>query len=106
MVFPVLALAGLIGILVFLRRPDRELPAFLSSCAFIVGMLTSAAFGVFPYVLPSDTNPDLGLTIFNSAAPQYGLKVGLVWWIPGMLLAALYSTYVYRRFAGKVQVRE
>jgi len=46
-VFPALALAGLVGI-----RLGGEAKPFLASCAYIVGMLTSAAFGVFPYVLP------------------------------------------------------
>jgi cytochrome bd ubiquinol oxidase subunit II len=96
--FPALALAGLIGV----RLIKDELKSFLASCAFIVGMLTSAAFGVFPYVLPSNADPALGLTIYNTAPAEYGLKVGLVWWIPGMILAGLYSVYVYRKFGGKV----
>ena len=79
-----------------------ELRAFLSSCVYIAGMLTSAAFGLFPYVLPSNGNAANGLTIWNSAPAEYGLKVGLAWWIPGMALAGLYSVFVYRRFAGKV----
>jgi cytochrome bd-type quinol oxidase subunit 2 len=28
----------------------------------------------------------------------------LTWWIPGMVLALIYVTYVYRRFAGKVRL--
>ncbi|MCL5746541.1 MAG: cytochrome d ubiquinol oxidase subunit II [Acidobacteria bacterium] len=102
-VFPALALAGLLGILRFLTRGD-DLKAFLSSCAYIAGMLTSAAFGVFPYVLPSNTDPKLGLTIYNTATGQYGLVVGLMWWIPGMILALGYFVFAYRRFAGKVQL--
>jgi cytochrome d ubiquinol oxidase subunit II len=66
-------------------------------------MLTSAAFGVFPYVLPSNRNPELGLTIYNSAAAPYGLKVGLTWWIPAMILALGYFVFTYRHFAGKVR---
>ena len=69
-------------------------------------MLTSAAFGVFPYVLPSNTDPNLGLTIYNTAPAAYGLMVGLAWWIPGMILAGIYSTFVYRKFGGKVRVDE
>jgi len=69
-------------------------------------MLTSAAFGVYPYVLPSNTDPRLGMTVFNVAAPEYGLKVGLAWFIPGMILVAAYFFYVYRRFAGKVRLDE
>jgi cytochrome d ubiquinol oxidase subunit II len=69
-------------------------------------MLTSAAFGVFPYVLPSNQDASRGLTVFNSAAAPYGLTVGLFWWIPGMLLALAYAFFLYRRFAGKVVLSE
>ena len=102
-VFPILALAGLIGIRVKSGGP-KELAAFLCSCLFIIGMLTSAAFGVYPYVLPSNSNPALSLTVSNTAAPLYGLKVGLVWFIPGMLLAIGYFVYTYRSFSGKVNL--
>ncbi|HEY1758425.1 MAG TPA: cytochrome d ubiquinol oxidase subunit II [Bryobacteraceae bacterium] len=96
-VFPLLAIAGFVGM-----RLHGELAAFLSACAYLVGMLTSAAFGVFPYVLPSVPTPDFGLTVYNAAPAVYGLQVGLAWWIPGMALATGYSVFVYRRFAGKV----
>ncbi len=96
-VFPLLAVAGFMGM-----RRRGELAGFLSSCAYLVGMLTSAAFGVFPYVLPAAPARELGLTIYNSAAADYGLKIALAWWIPGMLLAASYTAFVYRKFAGKV----
>lgn len=99
-IFPVLAVFGLICT----RFVRDELKSFLGSCVYIVGMLTSAAFGVFPYVLPSNISPASGLTIYNTAPAEYGLKVGLAWWIPGMILAGLYSVVVYRKFAGKVNV--
>jgi len=105
-VFPALALAGLYGALRYGQASGSELKAFLFSCLYIAGMLTSAAFGVFPYVLPSNTSPDLGLTVYNSAASSYGLKVGLAWWIPGMILATGYFVFLYRRFAGKVRLEE
>jgi cytochrome d ubiquinol oxidase subunit II len=98
-VFPILALTGFAG----MRWPKSELKAFLWSCVFLAGMLTSAVFGVFPYVLPSNISPPLGMTIYNAATAEYGLRAGLAWWIPGMLLAACYSVFVYRKFAGKVR---
>ena len=104
-VFPLLALVGLFGMRWFARKQD-EVKAFLSSCAYIVGMLTSAVFGVYPYVLPSNSDPNLGITLYKAAAPLYGLTVGLAWWIPGMLLVTAYFVFTYRHFAGKVQLEE
>ena len=100
-VFPALTLAGLFFVLRNLQL-GNHLRAFLGSGLFIVGMLTSAAFGVFPMVLPSNTDSALSLTIHNAAASRYGLGVALMWWIPGMLLALAYAYFLYRRFAGKV----
>jgi cytochrome d ubiquinol oxidase subunit II len=100
-VFPAIALAGLAGMFWFTHSAnDRN--AFLSSCAYLLGMLTSVVFGVYPLVLPASTNPDYSLNIWNSAAPHYGLVVGLWWWIPGMILATGWSVFSYRRFAGRV----
>jgi len=100
-IFPILAAAGLIGMRILSLR-GKDLAAFLASSLYLIGMLTSAAFGVFPYVLPSNVDPAAGLTVTNAAAAEYGLYIGLAWWIPGMILAALYSFFVYRHFSGKV----
>ncbi|HKF12390.1 MAG TPA: cytochrome d ubiquinol oxidase subunit II, partial [Xanthobacteraceae bacterium] len=82
------------------RRQDKA--AFLSSSLYLTGMLASVAFGVFPNVLPSNATPDFSLTIYNAAAADHGLRVGLFWFIPGMALATAYSIFAYRHFAGKV----
>ena len=103
-VLPVLALAGLAGVGYFnFRRHDRA--AFLSSGAYIVGMMTSTVFAVYPNVLPA-INPENSLTIYNSSASQYGMSVGLVWWSIGMVLAATYFVILYRLFRGKVRLED
>jgi len=99
-ILPALAIAGLAGVQFELRR-GKELNAFLASCAYLLGMLTSVVFGVYPMVLPA-RNPAYSLTVASAKAGAYGLKIGLVWWIVGMLLATGYFVYVYRTFAGKV----
>jgi cytochrome d ubiquinol oxidase subunit II len=104
-VFPLTAASGLAGVAWSLRGgwPRR---AFAASCLYLAGMLASAAFGLYPYVLPARPDPALGLTAQAAAAPGRGLAIGLAWWIPGMLLACGYTLYVYRRFAGKVSLDE
>ena len=95
--FPLIAVLGLIMIKAF-----SGLRAFIGSCVFLAGMLTSVVFGVYPLVLPSNGDPALSLTIDNAAAPPYGLEVGLIWFIPGIALATSYFIYTYRSFTGKV----
>ncbi|MGB6431619.1 MAG: cytochrome d ubiquinol oxidase subunit II [Candidatus Acidiferrales bacterium] len=103
-VFPALAILGLAGIAWFSYR-GAERNAFFGSCAYLLGMLTSAAFSLYPYVLPASTDPAFGLTVHNAMAPEYGLRIGLIWWFIGMALATAYTVHAYRRFAGKVDAR-
>ncbi|MEP7363546.1 MAG: cytochrome d ubiquinol oxidase subunit II [Acidobacteriota bacterium] len=105
-VFPLLTLAGLVVIAVSLRRKGGELHAFLGSCLFIVGMLTSAANSVYPFVLPARPDPQRGLTIFNSSTSDYGLSVALYWWVPALVLTTAYFVFLFRRFKEKVEVVE
>src|SRR6267143_1468808 len=85
-VFPLLALTGIAGVS-FALRGHNERKAFLASCAYLTGMLTSVVFGVYPMVLPA-RNTVYSLTVRTARAGEYGLKIGLVWWIIGMILAA------------------
>jgi cytochrome bd ubiquinol oxidase subunit II len=101
-VLPLVAVAGLLGMVYFsLRGRDRE--AFLSSSAYIVGMLASTVFGVYPKVLPAVDEAN-SLTVQNASASTYGMTVGLVWWSIGMVLAVVYFTVIYRLFRGKVRL--
>ncbi len=105
-VFPAIAVAGLLSIFVFSRGATGELKSFLGSCAFIIGMLSSVVSGLFPYVLPSNIDPSKGLTIYNTATYGPTMSIGIFWWLPGILLAIGYATFVYRRSAGKVELDE
>jgi cytochrome bd ubiquinol oxidase subunit II len=102
-VFPLLAVTGLFSVQICLSA-FLDLWAFLGSALFITGLLCSAAFGLFPLLLPAVPDAGLSLTIHNVAAPHYGLAIGFMWWIPGFVLALAYSTFVYRHFRGKVAV--
>jgi len=107
--FPVSYLLPLVAVTAtvasrFFTARARELPAFLGSAFFLVFMLVSAVFSLYPLVLPAAGNPDASLTVFNASGPPYALRVALFWWIPGMILVAGYTTYVYRQLGGKVRL--
>jgi cytochrome d ubiquinol oxidase subunit II len=102
-IFPVIGLLSWIGG-VYYRAKHNDTRAFLSSTAFIAGMAASTAFGLFPNVLPASTDPQHSLTVYNTAAPAYGLGVGLVWWIIGMAIAVGYFAYLFYSFRGKLKL--
>jgi cytochrome d ubiquinol oxidase subunit II len=100
-VFPLLGVAGLVGAFVFVRR-GRDRATFYATSTYLVGMLSSAAFGLYPYVLPSSTDPTRGMTVVSARAGETALRTGLWWWVPGIALAITYQAWAYRRFRGKV----
>ena len=95
LVFPALALAGLIGQFV-LQRARRWGPAFAASSVFIVGMLTTMASGLYPSILPARQHRPFGLTIYNAASSDHALTVALRWWSLGIALAVAYFIVAYR----------
>ena len=104
-IFPVVAIAGLLGMKYF-NRIETARRAFGCSCCYVAGIAGSVSFGVYPYLLISDAAPRFGLTIYNSAAPSHSLIVGLGWFVPGLILAIVYMVMTYRSFAGKVSPEE
>ncbi|QYJ15456.1 Cytochrome bd-II ubiquinol oxidase subunit 2 [Rubrobacter xylanophilus DSM 9941] len=100
LVLPLLALAGLAG-MILLPLSGRDRPAFFASGAYVLGMLGSTVFAVYPRVLPA-VDPQNSLTIQNAASSDYSQAVGLAWWSIGMVLAAVYFVLIYRLFRGKV----
>ena len=97
LVFPLLALAAFAGQLVYQRR-DLWLRAFVASSLFIVGLLTTMAAGLYPYILPARAGRPNGLTVDNAASGHHALTTAIVWWPLGMLLAAVYFVFAYRMF--------
>jgi cytochrome d ubiquinol oxidase subunit II len=88
--------------IVIAMRKRSELGAFVSSCVYLVAMLCGAAAGLYPVLLPS-TNPAMpSITIASAISGSYTLRVGLVWWSIGTMLAIMYFCIVYWLFRGKV----
>ena len=101
---PVIVFAGL-GVMLWANPKGKEKLAFIASSLYITGMMVGAAFALYPVVLPA-RDRQYSLTIYNTAAGSYGLRVGLVWWTLGAVLAVAYFVFLYRMFRGKVQVGE
>jgi cytochrome bd ubiquinol oxidase subunit II len=103
LLLPVLAFGGFIAARLWLERaPGR---AFVASGAFIAGLVLSAAFAMFPYVLPARI-PGHELTIAAAAAATSTTSRMLWWWLPGMAVAASYSYFIYSRMPRTFEIGE
>ncbi|MCC6539654.1 MAG: cytochrome d ubiquinol oxidase subunit II [Bryobacterales bacterium] len=80
-------------------QPHREPRAFLGSCLYLAGMLTSAAASLYPHVLPARPDARLSLTIANTSSSAYAQQVAVYWWLPAFALCAGYFVFLYSRFA-------
>jgi cytochrome bd ubiquinol oxidase subunit II len=87
----------------YCRRSDRHGAVFLSWSLFILGSLGSVAWGLFPNLLIATEDPTYSLTVDNTAASPYGLRVGLVWFSIGISLVIGYTIWAYSSFRGKVE---
>jgi cytochrome d ubiquinol oxidase subunit II len=102
-IIPLGVLLSLLGI-IFFSFTQRDQRAFASSTVYLSLMMIGAAYGLYPALLPSITDPALDLTIHNARSGSYALHVGLIWWGFGMLLAFTYFGIVYWMFRGKVDL--
>ena len=100
-VLPAGAIAAIGFCLLYVKR-NRPLRAFIASSVFLLLMLGTAAFTLFPYLLPSSIDAQSGLTVYNSNPGPYGLRIGLMWWVPGMLLAVGYTVFTHLHFSEKI----
>jgi cytochrome d ubiquinol oxidase subunit II len=81
----------------FWHRRRMAGAAFLTSALSLYAMICSAAAGLYPYVLPARIAQH-GLTVSQVASSPESLTLALYWWIPGMILVAAYTFFVYCKF--------
>jgi cytochrome bd ubiquinol oxidase subunit II len=96
-VFPALALGALLAMFELQRRGAWR-RAFVASSLFIVGLMTTVAAGLYPYVLPSRAGDRFGLTVDNAATGTHALTIATFWWPVGIVLALVYFTLAYGLF--------
>ena len=100
-IFPIITITGLFG-LFKVKSFQKHGIGFLFSSLFLFGGLTSTVASIFPKVLPSTNNVNPDLTLYNVAAHEYGLSVGVYWFAIAVVLVAVYMVIQYRVFKGKM----
>ncbi len=95
---------GVMGILLAVSglRASREVGTLLWSKMGILGIISSVGLTMFPFILPSSTDPRSSLTVWDSSSSHLTLFVMLVMTIIFMPLILAYTAWVYKVLWGKV----
>lgn len=98
---PIMAFLG--GILTFFGlRAGREVSTLLFSKMAIFGVISSVGLTMFPFIMPSSSDPQSSLTVWNSSSSHLTLFVMLVAAVIFMPLILMYTAWVYKVLWGKV----
>ena len=100
-IFPIIYISGLIG-LFFIKKFKKENLGFIFSTLLILGGISSSLASIFPVILPTTNKINKPLTIYNTAAAEYGLSVALIWGLVGIILIAIYFIIQKRLTTGKI----
>jgi cytochrome bd ubiquinol oxidase subunit II len=80
--------------------------AFVASSAALVGVVAAPGLAMFPFILPSSTQPDHSLTVWDSSSTQSTLLIMLVATAVLMPIVIGCTTWVFRVRRGKVNEAE
>ncbi|MBJ9941356.1 cytochrome d ubiquinol oxidase subunit II [Burkholderia multivorans] len=98
---PAVGIAG--GLLAtLLAGSRREKTAFFCTGLMIVGVILTAGFSMFPFIMPSSLDATSSLTVWDSTSSEKTLLVMLFAVIVFLPIILVYTSWVYRVMRGKV----
>ncbi len=101
---PLLAFLGAI-LTVFLSRAGKAGMAFFTSGATIAGIILTAGLSMFPFVMPSSSDPNSSLTAWDAVSSHGTLQV--MFWVVLVFLPIVmaYTGWVYGVLRGKITIQ-
>lgn len=90
----------------FLLRTGRAGAAFLSSSLTQAGTILTAGIALFPFLMPSSTHPDHGLTVWDASSSQQTLFIMLIAVILFLPIILAYTAWVFRVLRGRITLEE
>ena len=98
--------AAVIGAVASLLLRRRPLLAFFASALVPVGVIATAGLALFPFLLPSSSDPSSSLTVWDASSSKLtlGIMLGVVVLLLPIILA--YTSWVYRVMRGPVRARD
>ncbi len=102
---PAVGLLGALGAALLLRMRRGGL-ALLASGASIAGIILTVGFALFPFLLPSSSQPGSSLTAWDASSSHLTLWVMLLATALLLSIVIAYTAWVYRVLKGKTTLEE
>ena len=80
--------------------------AFLASCVSVAGTILTAGIALFPFLLPSSTHPDQGLTVWDASSSARTLFIMLVAVAVLLPVVLAYTAWVFSVLRGRITLEE
>ncbi|QLZ69993.1 cytochrome d ubiquinol oxidase subunit II [Legionella sp. PC1000] len=93
---------GMIAALLALITAKHVKTAFLCSALSVAGIIATVGVSMFPFILPSSTNPGQSLLVWDSSSSQLTLFIMLVGTVILLPFILLYTAWVYHVLRGKI----
>ncbi len=97
--------AGLAGLLLTIYCRQHPRRTFALSAVSIAGIISTAAFSMFPFIMPSSSQPNHSLTLWDATSSHLTLQVMFWATVIFLPLILLYTSWVYRVMRGTVTTR-
>ncbi|MDQ6867359.1 MAG: cytochrome d ubiquinol oxidase subunit II [Pseudomonadota bacterium] len=85
-----------------LLRARRNGFALMASGVAVAGVVATAGFSVFPFLLPSSLDPNASLTVWDASSSRSTLLIMLFATLVFLPLVLVYTAFVYRVLRGRV----
>ncbi|EQD55859.1 cytochrome d ubiquinol oxidase, subunit II, partial [mine drainage metagenome] len=102
---PLLGFAGMLGALLAARAGRSYLGWWLGALAWI-GVIGTAGVSLFPFMLPSSSNPSVSLTVWNSSSSELTLLWMLGFALVFVPLILWYTSWAFWVMRGKVSAEK
>ncbi|HTH59549.1 MAG TPA: cytochrome d ubiquinol oxidase subunit II [Paraburkholderia sp.] len=101
MLAPIVGIAG--GVLAFALAGSRfEKTALLATGLLIAGVILTAGFSMFPFIMPSSLDPRSSLTVWDSTSSRMTLEIMLIAVIIFLPIVLAYTSWAYAVMRGKI----
>ena len=104
MAAPLIGFSGMIFALLNAKFKNEGL-AFIGSSLSIAGVILTAGFSMFPFVMPSATDPVSSLTMWDAVSSKKTMGIMLVVTLIFLPLILMYTSWVFSVLKGKVTVQ-